>query len=85
MAQAAQGRVRLAVLMGEDARRLAESLETVTEVVYATSMESAVSAAARAAQPGDTVLLSPACASFDMFDGFEDRGRQYAAAVEGLS
>ena len=47
-------------------------------------MTDAVRQAFAAAQPGDCVLLSPACASFDMFDNYEHRGRVFAAAVEGL-
>jgi UDP-N-acetylmuramoylalanine--D-glutamate ligase len=47
-------------------------------------MEDAVAQAATLAQPGDMVLLSPACASFDMFQSYEHRGRVFAAAVRGL-
>ncbi|MEJ2326447.1 MAG: UDP-N-acetylmuramoyl-L-alanine--D-glutamate ligase, partial [Chromatiaceae bacterium] len=47
-------------------------------------MAEAVRLAGSAAQPGDCVLLSPACASFDMFDNYEHRGRVFAAAVERL-
>jgi UDP-N-acetylmuramoylalanine--D-glutamate ligase len=48
-------------------------------------MRAAVLAASRAAVPGDVVLLSPACASFDMFDDFEDRGRQFKELVASLA
>ncbi len=47
-------------------------------------MQAAVNAAAEMAAPGDRVVLSPACASFDMFSGFEDRGRCFAQAVVAL-
>jgi UDP-N-acetylmuramoylalanine--D-glutamate ligase len=85
LADAARGRVKLAVLIGDDARPLADTLAPVADVVFATSMAGAVTAASEAAGTGDKVLLSPACASFDMFEGYEDRGRQFAAAVEALS
>lgn len=82
---AARGRVRQAVLIGEDASRVAEGLKGFCEVIYATSLSAAVAVAAETAVPGDKVLLSPACASFDMFDGFADRGERFSRAVEALS
>ena len=51
---------------------------------YATSFREAVESAAQSAQAGDVVLLSPACASFDMFADYQDRGRQFKALVNGL-
>jgi len=51
---------------------------------YATSMQDAVAQAARLARPGDIVLLSPACASFDMFSGFPARGDAFIESVEAL-
>ena len=46
--------------------------------------EEAVKVAYKLSQPGDTVLLSPACASFDLFENYEDRGRQFKSAVRSL-
>ena len=85
LASQLSGRVKKVVLLGEAAVQLAESIGTGVDTAFADSMTEAVNLAAGAAVEGDIVLLSPACASFDMFKGFEDRGEQFAAAVEGLS
>lgn len=77
-------RVRLAVLIGRDAPQLAAVLEGHCPVTTCTTLEEAVIASARHAQPGDTVLLSPACASLDMFRDYAHRGDAFAAAVERL-
>ena len=53
-------------------------------MVETSNMEDAVRVAYKLAQAGDTVLLSPACASFDLFKNYEDRGRQFKNAVRGL-
>ncbi|MGC1520133.1 MAG: UDP-N-acetylmuramoyl-L-alanine--D-glutamate ligase [Steroidobacteraceae bacterium] len=84
LAQAFRGKVRHAILIGKDAPALAAALEGVCPTAIAASMQEAVSAAARVAAPGDTVLLSPACASFDMFRDYGHRGDAFAAAVRGL-
>ena len=75
---------RAVILMGQDASLLAAALGDAAPVRYAANMGEAVACAGEAAEPGDAVLLSPACASFDMFAGFEDRGEQFCAAVERL-
>ncbi|MCK9468321.1 MAG: UDP-N-acetylmuramoyl-L-alanine--D-glutamate ligase [Porticoccaceae bacterium] len=85
LGRTARGRVRLALLIGEDASGVAEALRGVCNVVYATSLAAAVNAAAESARPGDKVLLSPACASLDMFNDFADRGEQFVQAVEALA
>ena len=84
LADAAAGRVKAAVLIGEAADPLAEALRPVVRVERAGTLEDAVRQAARHADPGDTVLLSPACASFDMFKNFEDRGDRFREAVRAL-
>jgi len=77
--------VRLAILIGRDAGRIATVFKQRVQVVFAVSMEDAVQQAARNAHAGDVVLLSPACASFDMFNDFGHRGRVFTQAVEALS
>lgn len=77
-------RGRGAVLMGEDAPLIAAELEGCVPLAFADDMPSAVEKAAEIAQVGDAVVLSPACASFDQFTGFEHRGDVFAAAVAAL-
>ena len=81
LADAFRGKVREAVLIGQDAPAIAAALKGVCETRSAASMEEAVTEAKRVARPGDTVLLSPACASFDMFRDYGHRGDVFAAAV----
>jgi UDP-N-acetylmuramoylalanine--D-glutamate ligase len=85
LAAACQGKVRHAVLIGRDAARIGAVLEGVCPLERCATLEQAVQAAARAARPGDTVLLSPACASFDMFRDYAHRGEVFAAAVQELA
>lgn len=75
---------RAVVLIGRDAALIAKALDDVVPVVYARDMKDAVQQAAREARRGDTVLLSPACASFDMFKNYEDRGQVFVGAVKRL-
>ncbi len=77
-------RVRRLVLIGEAAEKMERTFEGAVPIERAASLGEAVLAAHRAAAPGDVVLLSPACASFDMFDDFEDRGRQFKDLVAAL-
>jgi UDP-N-acetylmuramoylalanine--D-glutamate ligase len=85
LSQAFRGKVRHAVLIGTDAPAVAAAVKGVCTIEMAESMQEAVEAAARVAQPGDTVLLSPACASFDMFRDYGHRGDEFAAAVRALA
>jgi UDP-N-acetylmuramoylalanine--D-glutamate ligase len=85
LAAAFKGKVRHVVLIGKDAGDVERALTGSVSAERAGSMQDAVVAAARAAQPGDTVLLSPACASLDMFRDYGHRGDVFAAAVRGLA
>jgi UDP-N-acetylmuramoylalanine--D-glutamate ligase len=85
LADAARGRVRAAVLLGRDAGQLERALAGVCPTVQVADIEAAVAEAARRAEPGDTVLLSPACASTDMYRDYTERGARFAAAARGLA
>jgi len=76
--------VHTLVLMGRDAPAIDEVVPAGVTRRHAASMPEAVALAARTARAGDSVLLSPACASFDMFDGYAARGDAFAAAVRAL-
>jgi UDP-N-acetylmuramoylalanine--D-glutamate ligase len=76
--------VKLLVLIGKAADKMAKAVEGATETVFAKTLQDAVNLSSQRAAPGDVVLLSPACASFDMFRDFEDRGRQFKEAVNAL-
>lgn len=84
LAAASRGKVRAAVLIGAAAGELDALLAPVCATVRAASMPEAVAHAAALARPGDTVLLSPACASQDMFRDYKDRGEQFARAAREL-
>jgi UDP-N-acetylmuramoylalanine--D-glutamate ligase len=85
LADAARGRVAHALLIGEDAEKIGAALTAVSvPVTFCRSLQEAVDRARTLATPGDVVLLSPACASFDMFDNFEHRGDVFKKLVERL-
>ncbi len=80
-----RSKVRHVVLLGQDAKQIDAVLKDVCSTEYVSSMEQAVQAAAKIAQAGDTVLLSPACASLDMFRDYAHRGAAFAQAVKELA
>lgn len=73
------------VVIGEAAARIAAALSAVVPVEAAASMDEAVARAAALARPGDAVVLSPACSSFDMFRNYEHRAQVFRAAVEKVA
>lgn len=78
-------KVKAIVCLGKDNKRIHESFEDDVEIIINTnSAKEAVQAAYHLSTKGDTVLLSPACASFDLFENYEDRGRQFKEAVREL-
>jgi UDP-N-acetylmuramoylalanine--D-glutamate ligase len=80
----ARRQVKLAVLIGEAAGKIREALGDAVECSVAASLPEAVEQCRQAAAPGEVVLLAPACASFDMFENYEDRGRVFRSAVREL-
>lgn len=85
LVEALRRRGRGAVLIGEAAPVMAAALAGSVEVQHAPTLDAAVAQARAMAQPGDAVLLAPACASFDMFSSYADRGRRFVAAVQQLA
>jgi UDP-N-acetylmuramoylalanine--D-glutamate ligase len=85
LADVLAGRVRHTVLIGRDRQHLADAVADVCTVEFAADMNDAVSAAFRAALPGDIVLLSPACASLDMYRDYAERGDRFAEAARRLA
>lgn len=84
LADAVRGRVRRVIAYGDARFRLQEALAGAAALVRVdTDFDAAVEAAAQRARPGDVILLSPACASFDLFADYEARGRRFAALARG--
>jgi UDP-N-acetylmuramoylalanine--D-glutamate ligase len=78
-------KVKAIICLGVDNNKIIKAFGNVVDIMVETeSMNDAVQVAYRLTEKGDTVLLSPACASFDLFENYEDRGRQFKQAVRNL-
>jgi UDP-N-acetylmuramoylalanine--D-glutamate ligase len=77
-------KAKAVILIGEAAEKIGIALQDTVRLVRAASLADAVRVSRGIAEAGDVVLLSPACASFDMFRDFEDRGRQFKQQVMEL-
>lgn len=78
-------KVKAIICLGVDNRKIIDAFSNVVDVMVETSsMQEAVKVAQKIAEKGDTVLLSPACASFDLFENYEERGKQFKNAVQNL-
>ncbi|HEX2271566.1 MAG TPA: UDP-N-acetylmuramoyl-L-alanine--D-glutamate ligase [Pyrinomonadaceae bacterium] len=84
LASLVKSKVRKLVLIGEDAETIASELGGFGSFEFASDMNEAVARSFKAAEKGDVVLLAPACASFDMFESFEHRGKVFKSAVADL-
>lgn len=84
LAPAIRHKVKRLILIGEAAPLIAKAVEGYPAIERASTLRQAVESAASGASAGDVVLLSPACASFDMFADYQDRGRQFKALVHSL-
>ena len=78
-------KARAAVLIGAAEEKIASQIDGAVRIVHAGTLDCAVAEAWAAAEPGDTVLLAPACASFDQFDSYEHRGQAFKELVYGLA
>lgn len=84
LADLVRERVRRLILLGEARELIRDALGHLTDTIMVDSLEDAVLEAHRAGRPGDVVLFSPACSSFDMFRNYEERGDRFVAAVRSL-
>jgi UDP-N-acetylmuramoylalanine--D-glutamate ligase len=80
-----RAKAKAALLIGSAAKKIGAQIADATEVVQCGTLAAAVQQASRVASPGDTVLLAPACASFDQFENFEQRGRVFKELVRALA
>ena len=80
-----KGKVKMIICLGLDNIKIHQAFQADVDLIINTSSaKEAVHVASKMAEQGDVVLLSPACASFDLFDSYEDRGRQFKEAVRHL-
>ncbi|HTX15867.1 MAG TPA: UDP-N-acetylmuramoyl-L-alanine--D-glutamate ligase [Candidatus Baltobacteraceae bacterium] len=84
LAEPLRQRARVVILIGAAAEKIAGDLGDAVEVAHAGTLERAVQLASKRAQPGDVVLLAPACSSFDQFENYEERGRKFKELVARL-
>jgi UDP-N-acetylmuramoylalanine--D-glutamate ligase len=87
LAPVIQAKAKAVILIGKDAPQIEAAINQLSEIVptyYAQDMQEVVAIASHVAKSGDTVLLSPACASLDQYKNYQDRGNQFAAAIEAL-
>jgi UDP-N-acetylmuramoylalanine--D-glutamate ligase len=84
IADLVKDKVKAIVCMGLDNKKIHDAFEPAVKIVDTASAEEAVRVSFSLSRPGDVVLLSPACASFDLFKNYEDRGRQFKEAVMNL-
>ena len=78
-------KVKAIICLGMDNKKIIDAFGNVVDVMIEVhSMQDAVKMSQRLTEKGDTVLLSPACASFDLFESYEDRGKQFKNAVQNL-
>ena len=85
LAEGIRDKVKAIICLGKDTKKIHEAFGKLVNVLVDThSAEEAVQTAFHLAAKGDTVLLSPACASFDLFKNYEDRGQQFKKAVKDL-
>ena len=85
IAELVRNKVSLLIAIGESKGKIASFFDGIVALKVAASLEEAVLFASEAALPGQTVLFSPGCASFDMFKNFEERGQQFKQCVHHLS
>jgi UDP-N-acetylmuramoylalanine--D-glutamate ligase len=80
-----RARVKVVYTIGAAAQKIETQIKDTVEIVHTETLDAAVKRAAKAAQPGDIVLLAPACASFDQFENYEHRGKTFKEIVKALS